>query len=134
MPARQNDLVVAHIRKQGYFVVLDRDPTDEERMTHPRIARADRRPGTAASRVSMEDPLGRAVVAALSKNGVQPVLLPTLGGSMPYGTFSDLLKMPTVGISIVNYDNNQHGPDENLRIGNLWEGIEMLANVMTMTR
>lgn len=134
VPAKQTDLVVAHIRKQGYFVVLDRDPTDEERVTHPRLARVDRRGGNPASRVSMDDPMGRAVVAALSQNGVVPVLLPTLGGSMPYGSFSDQLKLPTVGISIVNYDNNQHGPDENLRIGNLWEGIEMLASVLTMAK
>ena len=134
VPAQQADLVVAHIRRQGYFVVVDRDPTDDERATHPRLARVDRRQGTAASRVSMEDPMGRAVVAALSRNGMTPVLLPTLGGSMPFSTFSDQLKMPTIGISIVNYDNNQHGPDENIRLGNLWEGIEMLANVLTMPR
>ena len=36
-------------------------------------------------------------------------------------------RMPTVGFSMVNHDNNQHGPDENLRLGNLWEGIEMMA-------
>lgn len=135
LPARQVDLVVAHIRKQGYFVVLDRDPTDEERLNQPRIARVDRRgSGNPASRTSMDEPMGRAVVAALSKGQAAPVLLPTLGGSMPFGVFSRDLGLPTVGISIVNFDNNQHGPDENLRIGNLWEGIEMLANVMTMAR
>ncbi len=40
--------------------------------------------------------------------------------------------MPTVGLSLVNHDNNQHGPDENLRIQNLWEGIEIMATIMTM--
>jgi acetylornithine deacetylase/succinyl-diaminopimelate desuccinylase-like protein len=34
----------------------------------------------------------------------------------------------------VNHDNNQHGPDENLRLRNLWEGIEMMAAIMTMSR
>ena len=42
------------------------------------------------------------------------------------------IERPTVGVSIVNFDNNQHGPDENLRLQNLWEGIEMLASLMTM--
>jgi acetylornithine deacetylase/succinyl-diaminopimelate desuccinylase-like protein len=132
VPAKQNDLVIAHIRKQGYFVVQDRDPTDEERRTQPLIARVDPRGGSPASRVPMDSPIAQAVVTALTRNGVPPVRLPTLGGSMPYGTFSDQLKMPTVGVSIVNYDNNQHGPDENLRLGNLWEGIEMMASLMTM--
>ena len=57
---------------------------------------------------------------------------PTLGGSMPFATFST--QMPTVGFSMVNHDNNQHGPDENLRLQSLWEGIEMMAAIMTMTR
>jgi acetylornithine deacetylase/succinyl-diaminopimelate desuccinylase-like protein len=133
-PARQNALVVEHIRKQGYFVVENRDPSDAERLTHPRIARADKRAGSTAPRVSMDDPMARAVIAALSRDGAPLVLLPTLGGSMPFATFSVDMQVPTVGVSIVNHDNNQHGPDENLRLQNLWEGIEMLAAIMSMPR
>ena len=80
----------------------------------------------------MDDPMAKAVVTASSRDGRQLVRLPTLGGSMPFATFSD--RMPTVGFSIVNHDNNQHGPDENLRLQNLWEGIEMMAAIMTMDR
>ena len=131
-PAKQTRLVVDHIRAQGYFIVEGRDPSDEERLTHPLIARIDARGGSSAPRVSMDDPMARAVVAALTREGRQLVRLPTLGGSMPFSTFSE--RMPTVGFSMVNHDNNQHGPDENLRLGNLWEGIEMMAAIMTMTR
>jgi acetylornithine deacetylase/succinyl-diaminopimelate desuccinylase-like protein len=53
---------------------------------------------------------------------------------MPFGAFSEGLKLPTVGVSLVNHDNNQHGPDENLRLTNLWEGIDFLASIMTMPR
>ena len=133
-PVKQLDLVVAHIRKQGYFVVVNREPTDEERLAHALLARVERRGGNAASRVSMEDPMAQGVIAALTKDGVPPVQLPTLGGSMPFGEFSVTLKMPTVGVSIVNHDNNQHGPDENLRLRDLWDGIEMLAAILTMPR
>jgi acetylornithine deacetylase/succinyl-diaminopimelate desuccinylase-like protein len=129
-PKKQNELVVAHIRRQGYFVVDGRDPSDEERMTHPRIARVDLRGGSTAPRVSMDEPMAKRVVDAITKAGAQLVRLPTLGGGMPFAVFSD--RMPTVGLSIVNHDNNQHGPDENLRLQNLWEGIELLAAVMTM--
>jgi acetylornithine deacetylase/succinyl-diaminopimelate desuccinylase-like protein len=131
-PQKQNGLVVAHIRRQGYFVVEGRDPTDEERLTHQLIARVDQRGGSTAPRVSMDDPMANAVVKVLSKNDAALVRLPTLGGSMPFATFSD--RMPTVGLSIVNHDNNQHGPDENLRLQNLWEGIEMLAAILTMNK
>ncbi|MFN8060736.1 MAG: M20/M25/M40 family metallo-hydrolase [Vicinamibacterales bacterium] len=133
-PKKQNQLVVAHIRKQGYEVVLNRDPTDEERRTFPLLARVDERGGGRASRVSMDDSMAEAVVTALTRDGVPPVQLPTLGGGMPFGEFSELLKMPTVGVSLVNHDNNQHGPDENLRLQNLWEGVEMLAALMTMPK
>ena len=44
---------------------------------------------------------------------------------MPFGEFSEGLKLRTVGVSLVNHDNNQHGPDENLRLRNLWEGIDL---------
>jgi hypothetical protein len=34
----------------------------------------------------------------------------------------------------VNHDNNQHGYDENLRLRNLFESIDLLASVLTMAR
>jgi acetylornithine deacetylase/succinyl-diaminopimelate desuccinylase-like protein len=131
-PARMNRRVVDHIKGQGYFVVEGRDPTDAERVTHPLLARVDLRGGSAAPRVSMDDPMTRAVVNAIGSGGRDLVRLPTLGGSMPFATFSE--RMPTVGFSMVNHDNNQHGPDENLRLRNLWEGIELMAAVLTMSR
>ncbi|MES3034391.1 MAG: M20/M25/M40 family metallo-hydrolase [Gemmatimonadota bacterium] len=133
-PVRQVDLVIAHVRKQGYTVVIDRDPTDAERRAHRLLARIDRGRGTAAARVSMDMPLARGVVAALTRDGVAPVQLPTLGGSMPFAEFSETLKLPTVGVSLVNHDNNQHGPDENIRLRNLFEGVELLAAIMTMPK
>lgn len=134
VPETQNALITEHVKAQGYFIVSGREPTDEERRAHRFIARVDPRRGSPASRVSMDDPKAQAVVKALTMRGVPPVQLPTLGGSMPFGTFSDEYAMPTVGVSIVNYDNNQHGPDENLRLRNLWEGIEMLAALMTLPK
>lgn len=134
VPETQNTRIIEHVKAQGYHVVLNRDPTDEERRTHRLLARVDPRRGSAASRVSMDDPKAQAVVKALTFGGVPPVQLPTLGGGLPFGTFSDQYQMPTVGVSIVNFDNNQHGPDENLRLQNLWEGIEMLASLMTMPK
>jgi acetylornithine deacetylase/succinyl-diaminopimelate desuccinylase-like protein len=131
-PPRMNRRVVDHIKAQGYFVVEGRDPSDTERLTHPLLARVDLRGGSTAPRVSMDEPMTRAVVRALTGGGREVVRLPTLGGGMPFSTFSD--RMPTVGLSMVNHDNNQHGPDENLRLRNLWEGIEMMAAIMTMDR
>jgi acetylornithine deacetylase/succinyl-diaminopimelate desuccinylase-like protein len=133
-PAKMNERVIAHVRKQGYFVVLNRDPTEEERLAHPLLARVEARGGNRATRVSMDEPLAQSVAKALTRGATGPVQLPTLGGSMPFGEFSEGLKLPTVGVSLVNHDNNQHGPDENLKLKNLWEGIDFLASILTMPR
>lgn len=133
-PAKMNERVIEHVRRHGFFVVLNRAPTDGERLAHPKLARIDARGGSRATRVSMDEPLAHAVAKALTRGSVTPVQLPTLGGSMPFGEFSEGLKLRTVGVSLVNHDNNQHGPDENLRLKNLWEGIDLLASIITMPR
>jgi hypothetical protein len=35
--------------------------------------------------------------------------------------------VPVIGLPIVNYDDNQHAANENLRLGNLWDGIQTYA-------
>ncbi len=69
-----------------------------------------------------------AVVSARGK----AALMPTLGGSVPLYLFTDILKLPAIGIPIANHDNNQHSANENLRLQNLWDGIETLAARLTM--
>jgi acetylornithine deacetylase/succinyl-diaminopimelate desuccinylase-like protein len=32
---------------------------------------------------------------------------------------------------VANHDNNQHGSNENLRLRNLWDAIEIYAAVLT---
>ena len=81
----------------------------------------------------MDVPVARAITKAVADAaGGQIVRLPTIGGSAPFYLFSDVLKVPTIGFSIVNFDNNQHGANENLRIQNLWDGIESMAAILTM--
>jgi acetylornithine deacetylase/succinyl-diaminopimelate desuccinylase-like protein len=130
-PATEFDRIVAHVRRQGYFVV-DADPDQAQRAAHALIARVTRIGGYPAGRTSMDTPLAAAVSVALSAAAGGPIVrLPTLGGSTPFYLFADTLKIPTFGLSIVNFDNNQHGPNENLRIENLWEGIESMAALLT---
>jgi hypothetical protein len=33
---------------------------------------------------------------------------------------------------VPNFDHNQHGANENLRIKNLWEGIDSMAALLTL--
>jgi len=131
-PGRQFERLVAHVRKQGFFIV-DKEPDAALRAAHPWMAQVTRTGGYPAGRTSMELPLANAIATALSEAAGGPIVrLPTIGGSAPFYVFTDVLKVPTFGLSIVNFDNNQHGPNENLRIKNLWEGIDSMAALLTM--
>lgn len=131
-PIRQLQVLIEHVRDQGYEVIENREPTLEELQTYPLVASVQYSTGRPATRVSMEEPFGDLVAEALTLDGVAPVRLPTLGGSLPYGDFSEGLGIPTFGVALVNHDNNQHGPNENLRLINLWQGIEIVARLVTM--
>jgi acetylornithine deacetylase/succinyl-diaminopimelate desuccinylase-like protein len=130
---RQVERLIAHIRKQGYFVT-ERDPTDAQRAQHPLIARVNVRPGGYnADRTSMDLPVSLAVIEAVqSTTPDKIVLLPTSGGSLPLSIITENLKTVTISVPIANYDNNQHAENENVRLGNLWDGIETFAAIMTM--
>jgi acetylornithine deacetylase/succinyl-diaminopimelate desuccinylase-like protein len=58
--------------------------------------------------------------------------MPTLGGSLPLSIVVEVLGQPTITVPIANYDNNQHAENENIRLQNLWDGIEIFASLMTM--
>src|SRR5439155_22612898 len=44
--------------------------------------------------------------------------------------FQEVLHVPIVGTPIANHDDNQHAENENLRIRNLWDGIELYAGLL----
>jgi acetylornithine deacetylase/succinyl-diaminopimelate desuccinylase-like protein len=131
-PRRQVERLIAHIKKQGYTVV-DREPDREMRLKHAMIARVTSNDGYPAMRTSMSLPISRKIIGAVEQAaGLRPVLAPTLGGSVPLWIFESATKAPQIGVPIVNHDNNQHAANENVRIQNLWDGIEIFAALMIM--
>jgi len=130
-PEKVRAKVEEHLRRQGWFLVRTA-PDDATRLAHPRVLRVEWGSGYPSSRISMDLPVSRAVVRVLSDaTGAPVVRLPTLGGSIPNYLFAEILKTPVIGVPIANHDNNQHAANENLRIQNLWDGIEMFAALMT---
>ncbi len=128
------DRVVSHIKAQGYFVV-DHDPDLATLASHPRVAKVitSARPeqGGGAWRTDPNSPMAVFVTDAMhSVWGDNLVRMRTAGGSMPAGGFVDNYHVPVVGIAIANYDDNQHTDNENLRLGNLYDGIVTLAAIM----
>jgi acetylornithine deacetylase/succinyl-diaminopimelate desuccinylase-like protein len=129
-PDRQVAKFVRHVEAQGY-VVLDREPTADERRRHPKIATLVAGPGYPAERTRIDDPMVRDLTRALKKQS-ELVVLPSLGGSLPLYLIRQELGAPTVVLGLWNHDNNQHAEDENVRLGHLWAGIEAVAAAMTM--
>jgi acetylornithine deacetylase/succinyl-diaminopimelate desuccinylase-like protein len=123
--------IADHIRRQGFHLV-DAEPDDQVRRTHARIARLEAGGETPAFRTSPLLPESRALAAALaSAFGAPPVQLRTLGGTVPIAPFVEALNVPAVLVPIVNFDNNQHEENENLRLGHFFKGIQILAVVLT---
>jgi acetylornithine deacetylase/succinyl-diaminopimelate desuccinylase-like protein len=128
-PSNKFNQIVGFIRKQGYYVT-DREPTLEERREHALIAKVINEGGYRASRTPMDLAVAKALVQVVQDaTGGTTVVAPTLGGSVPMYIFEDLY-LPWIGVPIVNYDNHQHSSDENLRLGNLWRGMEIYGTIL----
>jgi acetylornithine deacetylase/succinyl-diaminopimelate desuccinylase-like protein len=130
---RQVERLREHIRAQGFYVT-EREPTDEERLAHPLVVKFRVAPGGYnAERTPLDLPVARAVVAAVQSTSLEKVvLMPTLGGSLPLSLIRETLGAPTLTVPVANYDNNQHAENENIRLQNLWDGVETYAALMTM--
>lgn len=129
-PDHVREVIERHLVAQGYHLVRD-TPDSATRARYPRIARLQWEAGYPAQRAAMDDAFARALLASLSDGARQPPLaVPTLGGSGPGYLFTEVLGAPVVTLPLANYDNNQHAANENLRVGNLWDGIEMYAGLL----
>jgi acetylornithine deacetylase/succinyl-diaminopimelate desuccinylase-like protein len=137
-PEYLRERVVEHIRAQGFHVV-EEDPDMETRLRYPRIAKVTGgRGGSVAARTSMSDPFAQSVMAAASAAADRAfgagalVVAPGMGGTLPLHLFTEVAGKPAIVVPVANHDNNQHAPDENLRIANLWYAIDLYAALMTM--
>jgi acetylornithine deacetylase/succinyl-diaminopimelate desuccinylase-like protein len=125
--------VEAHIRAQGYHL-LDGEPTDKERAGHDRLASIEwsSAGGYPAYRADMGHPLARELSATLDRLSDGTLIqTPTMGGSLPIYIVEEVLETPVLILPVANHDNNQHGANENLRLQNLWDAIEIYAAVLT---
>ena len=80
----------------------------------------------------MDLPISQEVIRTVESARGRTVKLPTMGGGLPLEAIERPLGTRTIVIPIGNHDNNQHSYDENLRIQNLWDGIELMAALLTM--
>lgn len=129
-PEHMLDRIETHIREQGFHIVRD-EPDLALRRAHRRLAMVKRKGGYRAVRTGTHHPIVKRLVEGLRSVAPELVLNPTMGGSLPLYLFEDRSKAPIVILPIANYDNHQHAPNENLRLGNLWYGMEAYAVLLS---
>jgi len=129
---KQQEKLIKHVQAQGYFIV-EKEPSDLERAEHPKIAKMLLSDGYNAQRTSMDLAIAQNLIQAIqSTTNDKIVLMPSMGGSLPLFVFEKYLKATTITVPIANHDNNQHAENENIRLQNLWNGIETFAAIMMM--
>jgi acetylornithine deacetylase/succinyl-diaminopimelate desuccinylase-like protein len=130
-PARVRQMVEAYLAKEGWFIVRD-TPDAATRMAHPKVLKLTWDAGASiATETPMEGPAAAAVAASIGRTvGYPPLKLPIMGASSGMAEIVNQMKAPMVGVAIANADDNQHARNENLRLQNLWDGIEVYAGLL----
>ena len=128
---RLHELIKKHIEGLGY-VVLNHEPSKEERMKYNKIVKFNSTVSYPAFRTDIDSDLGNWLSETLTRTfGVEPVLRRTSGGSVPISPFVNVLNIPAVGVPTVNKDNNQHSPNENIKLINYIKGIESFVGILS---
>lgn len=73
------------------------------------------------------EPIRRGLLAA---RGVEPLLYPTLGASLPDYVFTKILGVPAFIVPYANADEANHAPNENLKIECFIDGIRSGSAIM----
>ncbi|MGB5237046.1 MAG: M20/M25/M40 family metallo-hydrolase [Flavobacteriaceae bacterium] len=129
-PNRLIQLISDHIQNQGFYVI-DREPTKEERLEHAKIATLTHEISYQSFRTDFDSEVGLWLTRALTRAfGEEPIRIRMSGGSIPISPFVTTLNIPAVTVPTVNRDNNQHSPNENLRLGNYREGIKTMIVIL----
>jgi len=125
-------LVREHIIEQGYHIIQGNEPTEKERMTYSRLIKMDASTSYLAYRTPINSPVGTWLSSAIERAfNDPPIKIRTSGGSIPIAPFVSTLGIPAVSVPTVNMDNNQHSPNENIRLGNYVDGVKTMIAILT---
>lgn len=83
------------------------------------------------SRTPLELPIVQEIIQAVERSyRTQPVILPSLGGSLPDYVWTKILGVPSVIVPYANSDEANHSPNENMDIENFFNGIRCTCHVI----
>ena len=128
---RLQELVRGHVEAQGYYIT-DRKPNSRERIQYRKICQFETGGVTKAFRTDFNSDLGKWVYHAVKQTFEKdPIRVRTMGGTLPTSPFINTLDVPAVIVPLVNSDNNQHSPNENLRLGNYFDGSKTIYGLLS---
>lgn len=125
-PAKLISIIKNYIEDRGY-TVIDHTPTSNDRKVYPKICQMNSIISYQAFRTPIDSPVGQWLKSGLANafgDSDSIVMIRTHGGSIPISPFVNTLDVPAVIVPTVNYDNNQHSPNENIRLGHYRDGIK----------
>lgn len=129
---RQLALLKQFILDQGFYLIEGDEPTELERKTYSKIASFQSRNGSQPFRSAMDSDFANWLDRGMRHVfGEKYIKTRQTGGSQPMAPFINILGAPAVSVRIPNPDNNIHGPNENIRIGNYLEGIQTCLGILT---
>ncbi|MBK8518052.1 MAG: M20/M25/M40 family metallo-hydrolase [Saprospiraceae bacterium] len=127
---RQIKLLKDYILSKNFHFV-DSIPTIEERQKYTKLISMKSDIGSLPFRTKINSSIGqwlsKAMYDIFDDRFVKTI---TTGGSQPIAPFINTLNIPAVSIRIPNPDNNIHAPNENIRVGNYVEGIQMCLSIL----
>lgn len=130
-PVHIENIVRKFIREKGFHIIENRKPTEEERMKYPKIISIYFRLSSLAFVTEPNTPTGLWASGIVEKLfGVKPVKIRMSGGTVPIAPFIRELAIPAVLVPTVNPDNSQHAANENLRLANYFEGVQLTYEIL----
>ncbi len=128
---RLKKLVKEFIKNHGFYIT-DTIPTKEERLKHEKVIMVTEGSVTNAFRTDLDNPYGNFIVNTLKNKFQEDVVqIRIMGGTVPISPFVNELKIPAFLVPLVNPDNNQHSPNENLKIGQIAYGIQAFYSILS---
>lgn len=123
--------------KMDMRLVVDQDPDDiyEKFCVHVKKHAPDvsvRRLGDMKpSRTPGDLDVVKVVTEAVKESyGTEPILQPSLGGSLPDYVWTKILKVPSIVVPYANFDEGNHSPNENIGVDNFLKGISCTCHVI----
>ncbi len=125
------DLFKKHLQNEGFYIT-ENEPTVEERQKYSDILRFETGSIMPAFRTPIDNPYTTWITQVLNQHSDEKVIKVRIsGGTVPIAPFVNELNIPAITVPMVNPDNNQHSPDENLELKQILYGLKTFYDLFT---